>query len=104
MSRGKGRSMSVVITFNIFSVEEVVGSTAQSSSLWHKIRSLVNPLKTRRNLFYLKTQFVPRCKHFLSRLKKTKEFMLYKAEVTVCCNINTIRINTVWAECRVSEC
>ena len=29
----------------------------------------VNPLKTKRRLLYLKTQAVPRCKHFSSRLK-----------------------------------
>ena len=28
----------------------------------------INPLNTKRREFYLKTQFVPRCKHFLSRL------------------------------------
>jgi hypothetical protein len=28
-----------------------------------------NPLKTKRRLIYLKTQFVPRCKHFSSRLE-----------------------------------
>jgi hypothetical protein len=28
----------------------------------------VNPLKMKRRLLYLKTQFVPRCKHFSSRL------------------------------------
>jgi len=27
-----------------------------------------NPLKTKRRLLYLKTQSVPRCKHFSSRL------------------------------------
>jgi len=27
----------------------------------------VNPLKTKRRLLYLKTQSVPRCKHFSSR-------------------------------------
>ena len=27
-----------------------------------------NPLKTKRRLLYLKTQFVPRSKHFSSRL------------------------------------
>ena len=30
----------------------------------------VNRLKTKHRLLYLKTQFVPRCKHFSSRLKK----------------------------------
>ena len=29
---------------------------------------LVNPLNTKRRLLYLKTQFVPRSKHFSSRL------------------------------------
>jgi len=28
----------------------------------------INPLKTKRCLLYLKTQFVPRSKHFSSRL------------------------------------
>ena len=28
----------------------------------------INPLKTKRRLPYLKTQSVPRCKHFSSRL------------------------------------
>ena len=31
-------------------------------------RKILNPLKTKRRLLYLKTQFVPRCKHFSSRL------------------------------------
>jgi len=29
---------------------------------------LINPLKAKRRLLYLKTQFAPRCKHFSSRL------------------------------------
>ena len=29
---------------------------------------VINPLKTKRRLLYLKTQFVPRSKHFSSRL------------------------------------
>jgi hypothetical protein len=28
----------------------------------------INPLKTKRKLFHLKTQFLPRSKHFSSRL------------------------------------
>jgi len=28
----------------------------------------INPLKTKRRLLYLKTQSIPRCKHFSSRL------------------------------------
>jgi len=34
----------------------------------NKIESLFNPLKTKRRPLYLKTQSVPRCKHFSSRL------------------------------------
>ena len=33
-----------------------------------KLISAFNPLKTKRRLLYLKTQFVPRSKHFSSRL------------------------------------
>ena len=33
-----------------------------------KRRLTINPLKTKRRLLYLKTQFVPRSKHFSSRL------------------------------------
>jgi len=29
---------------------------------------MINPLKTKRRLFYFEPQSVPRCKHFLSRL------------------------------------
>ena len=32
------------------------------------LTAILNPLKTKRRLFYLKTQFVPRSKHFSSRL------------------------------------
>ena len=33
-----------------------------------RVNIKVNPLKTKRRLLYLKTQFVPRSKHFSSRL------------------------------------
>ena len=36
--------------------------------LAYKISAQFNPLQTKRRLFYLKTQFVPRSKHFSSRL------------------------------------
>ena len=35
----------------------------------------INPLNTKRRLLYLKTQFVPRSKHFSSVIK-TNQFML----------------------------
>ena len=34
----------------------------------HTSHNIFNPLKTKRRLLYLKTQFVPRSKHFSSRL------------------------------------
>ena len=34
----------------------------------HPIGFRINPLQTKRILLYLKTQSVPRCKHFSSRL------------------------------------
>ena len=37
--------------------------------------SIFNPLKTKRRLLYLKTQFVPSSKHFISVIK-TYQFML----------------------------
>jgi hypothetical protein len=33
--------------------------------------------RCKRRLLYLKTQSVPRCKHFSSRLIKTNQFMLW---------------------------
>jgi len=30
--------------------------------------------------------------------------MLYEAKVAVCSEINTKRINTVWADCKIVEC
>jgi len=36
--------------------------------LYHALQCNINPLKTKHRLFYLKTQSIPRCKHFSSRL------------------------------------
>ena len=44
-------------------------SLADTIVLHRKLtRNVINPLQTKRILLYLKTQFVPRCKHFPSRL------------------------------------
>jgi hypothetical protein len=51
---------------------------------------LIIPLKTKRRLLNLKTQSVPRCKHFITVIK-TNQFMLHGAEVAVCCQINTVQ-------------
>ena len=63
----------------------------------------INPLKTNRRLLYLKTQFLPRSKLFISVIK-TNQFMLYVAQVADCSQINTKHINTVWAERTAVEC
>jgi len=42
-------------------------NVGRAYSCW-MINLLVVPLKTKRRLLYLKTQSVPRCKHFSSRL------------------------------------
>jgi hypothetical protein len=62
----------------------------------------VNHLKTKRRLLYLKTQSVPRCKHFPLRLYN--QFMVWVAQITVCSQINTKHVNTVWAERTIVEC
>ena len=54
----------------------------------------INPLKTKCRLLYLKTQSLPRCKHFSS---------LKVAQVALCFEINTKHINKVWAERTVVE-
>ena len=60
----------------------------------------VNLIKTKRRLLYLKTQSVPRSKHFSSRFFIT-EIMLHRAKVAVGSKINREHINTVRAECAI---
>jgi len=45
-------------------------STQQTTTYCGRGRTLLtcNPWNTKRRLLYLRTQFVPRCKHFSSRL------------------------------------
>jgi len=40
----------------------------QSDAQYYVSNVLFNPLQAKRRLLYLKTQAVPRCKHFSSRL------------------------------------
>ena len=54
----------------------------------------INPLKTKPRLLYLKTQFVPRCKHSTTVIK-TDQLMQYKAKVAVCSEIRTKHINAM---------
>ena len=48
-----------------------------------------NLLKTKRNLLYIRNQFVPRSKHFPHTFIKTNQFMLYKAKVAACSDVRT---------------
>jgi len=43
---------------------------------------------------YIKTQSVPRCKHFISVIK-TSQLMLYREIIAVCSPIHTKHINTL---------
>jgi len=45
----------------------ISSSTFQSLAITFRTTRF-NPLKTKRRLLYLKTQSIPRCKHFSSRL------------------------------------
>ena len=65
--------------------------------------AVINPLKTKRRLLYLKTQSVPRTVLFIS-VVKTNQFMLQVTQAAVCSQITTNHINTVWAERTVVEC
>jgi hypothetical protein len=57
----------------------------------------------KRRPLYLKPQFVPRSKHFISVIK-TSQFVMYVAQVAVCSPINTKHKNTAQAECTIVEC
>ena len=53
---------------------QILSWKSQFAHLGHKLLTFhvaaqhINPLNTKRRLLYLKTQFVPRSKHFSSRL------------------------------------
>jgi hypothetical protein len=51
-------------------------------------------------LFYIRTQCVPRCKHFASVIKASL-LMFCKAKVAVCSEIHTKHINAMWAPRRI---
>ena len=91
---------------DILSYERTNKYKRKHSRICFKLKEtiLINHLKTEHRLLYLKTQSVPRCKHFSSRLRKPISFFLYGAQVTVCSQINTKHINRVRAENIIIEC
>ena len=64
---------------------------------------IFNPLNTKRRLLCLKPSSY-RAVNTFHLGYKTNQFMLEVAQVAVCSQINTKRINTVWAERTVVEC
>jgi hypothetical protein len=50
-------------------------------------------LKKKRNLFYLKSQFVPRCEHLCC---KTDQLMLYTEKSLLCFGMPTRHTNVLW--------
>jgi hypothetical protein len=55
----------------------------------------INLLTTKRRLLYLKIQFVPHCKRFISVIK-TNHLALYRETFAICCEINTKHTSIVW--------
>jgi len=58
------------------------------------VDSIVNSIKTKMNVSDLKTQSVPRSKHFVSVIK-TNQLMLYREIIAVCSEIRTKHINAI---------
>ena len=65
------------------------------SHIFHTIK----PLKPKRKMLYLKTQSVPRCKHFSSGYKNESVYAV--SGTSRCLFWDKYKTNTVWAECQV---
>jgi hypothetical protein len=63
---------------------------------------LINPLKKKRRPLYLKTQSVPRCKHF--HLGYRNQSVYDVSGTSHCSQINTKHINKLWTERTIVEC
>ena len=58
----------MVISGHIYGNVMLAEENSEKDVIFQELRAYINPLKTKRRLLYLKTQFVPRSKHFSSRL------------------------------------
>jgi len=63
----------------------------------------INPLQTKRRPLYLKTQSVPRSKHFISVIK-TNQFTLYGTKVAIFFSDKHKTYKYSVAECKILEC
>ena len=59
---------SYMFRFNQNIIREPTVCASLKLQHWCQLKLYINPLKTKRRPFYLKTQSVPRCKHFSPRL------------------------------------
>jgi hypothetical protein len=73
-----------------------------SRKVW-ETPACINPLKAKCNLFYIRTQSVPRSKHSVSAIK-TSQLMLYREIIAVCSEIHMKHINGMSLQCRTFEC
>ena len=55
----------------------------------HVIHQQFKLLKTKRNLLYIRNQFVLHSKHFPTTFIKTSQWVMYKAKFAVCSDIRT---------------
>jgi hypothetical protein len=71
-----------------------------SIKIWHHLNlinfTLVKPLKTKLYPSDLKTQYVPRSKHFLTRVMKPDKLTLYTEIIAVCSEIHEKHTNALW--------
>ena len=61
-----------------------------------------NPLQTKRRLLYLKTQSVPRTKHFHLGYKNQSVYAV--SGTSRCLFWDKYKTNRVWAECIIFKC